>query len=113
MRLKDLEIYNLTLDLSEEVWEIYNSLTNDLKYNIGSQVIRSVDSIGANIAEGYGRFYYKDSIRFYYNARISLWESKHWVLLLYKRNLVSKEKYIKIIKKLEVLGKKLNGFIRK
>jgi len=77
MKLKDLEIYNLALDLSEEVWEIYNSLTNDLKYNIGSQVIRAVDSIGANIAEGYGRFYYKDSIRFYYNARGSLWESKH------------------------------------
>jgi four helix bundle protein len=84
----------------------------DLKYNIGNQVIRSIDSIGANIAEGYGRFHYKDSLKFYYNARGSLWESKHWVYLLYKRQLITKEKYEKMIGELELLGKKLNGFIK-
>ena len=111
MKLGDLEVYNSSLKLSEEIWKIYKLLDNDLKYNIGSQVIRSIDSIGANIAEGYGRFHYKDSVKFYYNARGSLWESKHWILLLYKRNLITKEIYIKIIKDLEILGKKLNAFI--
>jgi len=111
MKLGDLEVYNISLKLSEEIWKIYKLLNNDLKYNIGNQVIRSIDSIGANIAEGYGRFHYKDSIKFYYNARGSLWESKHWILLLYKRDLIAKEIYIKIIKDLEILGKKLNGFI--
>ena len=111
MKLGSLEIYNLAVDLSEEIWKVYKLLENDLKYNIGSQVIRSIDSIWANIAEGYGGFHYKDSVKFYYNARGSLWESKHWILLLYKRDLITKEIYIKIIKDLEILGKKLNGFI--
>ena len=111
MELGKLDIYKLSLSLSEEIWGIYNHLSNDLKYNIGNQVIRSIDSIGANIAEGYGRFHYKDSIKFYYNARGSLWESKHWVLLLYKRKLIQTEVFEKIIEKLDLLGKKLNSFI--
>ncbi len=100
MKLGNLEIYDIVLKLSDEIWKIYKLLDNDLKYNIGNQVIRSIDSIGANIAEGYGRFHYKDSVKFYYNVRGSLWESKHWVLLLC------------LITDLEILGKKLNIFIK-
>jgi len=81
-----LDVYKLSFNLSIEIWEVYYSLQTDLKYNIGSQVIRSINSIGANIAEGYGRFHYKDSLKFYYNARGSLWESKYWMYLLYKEN---------------------------
>ncbi|WP_421716492.1 four helix bundle protein [Arcobacter arenosus] len=111
MELGKLDIYKLSLNLSKEIWEVYSSLQTDLKFNIGNQVIRSIDSIGANIAEGYGRFHYKDSLKFYYNSRGSLWESKHWVYLLYQRKLIKKEKYEKLLEDLELLGKKLNGFI--
>jgi len=112
MELGKLEIYKLSLKLSDYIWDTYVDLPNDLKYNIGNQVIRSIDSIGANIAEGYGRFHYKDSIKFYYNARGSLWESKHWILLMYKRELLNREKYELLLNNLEILGKKLNGFIK-
>ncbi|MCK9162707.1 MAG: four helix bundle protein [Arcobacteraceae bacterium] len=111
MQLGKLDIYKHSVNLSKEIWEVYSSLQVDLKYNIGNQVIRSIDSIGANIAEGYGRFHYKDSLKFYYNARGSLWGSKHWVYLLYQRELLSKERYEKILGDLNLLGKKLNGFI--
>ena len=111
MELGKLEIYKISLDLSKEIWGVYSSLATDLKFNIGNQVIRSIDSIGANIAEGYGRFHYKDSMKFYYNARGSWWESKHWVYLLYQRKLISKELYKQMLEELELLGKKLNGFI--
>ena len=112
MKLGNLEVYNMALKLSDEIWGIYIALERDLKYNIGNQVIRSIDSIGANIAEGYGRFHYKDSVKFYYNARGSLWESKHWIFLLYKRGLINKEKFEQLVSDLEILGKKLNGFIK-
>jgi len=112
VELGRLEIYKISLTLSDTIWIIYSTLDNDLKYNIGSQVMRSIDSIGANIAEGYGRFHYKDSIKFYYNARGSLWESKHWIYLMYKRELINKKQYNQMIKNLEILGKKLNSFIK-
>jgi len=111
VKLEDLKIYRLSLELSEIVWEIYKNLERDIKWTIGKQFLESIDSIGANIAEGYGRFHYLDSIKFYYNARGSLWESKHWVTLMLKRKIVSQENYDTIASKLEKLGIKLNNFI--
>ena len=112
LELGKLDVYKLSLILSEEIWEVFKKLPKDLKYSIGNQAVQSIDSIGANIAEGYGRFHYKDSIKFYYNSRGSLWEAKHWVYLLYKRELIDKEKYENIMSILNKLGKKLNGFIK-
>lgn len=112
MELGKLEIYKLSLNLSKNIWEVYNNLPNDLKYNIGNQVIRSIDSIGANIAEGYGRFHYKDSLKFYYNSRGSLWEAKHWIYLLHQRKLITSKQYNDMLGDLELLGKKLNNFIK-
>jgi len=111
MELSKLEIYKISLKLSDSIWKIYKDLPNNLKYNIGDQVVRSVDSIGANIAEGYGRYHYKDSVKFYYNARGSLWESKHWFYLLYKRELINKSIFDNIMNDINILGKKLNNFI--
>lgn len=51
----------------------------------GQQFVSSVDSIGANIAEGDGRYHYLEKIKFYYNARASLVESCHWNDLLKER----------------------------
>ena len=111
MGLGKLDVYKISLNLSDKIWDVYKTLDRDLQYNIGSQVLRAIDSIGANIAEGYGRFHYKDSVKFYYNARASLWESKHWIYLLYKRDLIDMDLYNELMNKLELLGKKLNTFI--
>ena len=45
------------------------------KWGLAQQLMRSTQSIPANIAEGYGRYYYQDNIRFCYIARGSLTES--------------------------------------
>jgi four helix bundle protein len=49
--------------------EIALLLPKDEKWDLADQIRRSSKSVGANIAEGYGRFYYKDRVRFCYNAR--------------------------------------------
>jgi len=74
--------------------------------------MRSIDSVGANIAEGYGRFHYLDRIKFYYNARGSLLESKHWIYLLFKREKITNNEYKETIEKLNNLHVQLNGFIK-
>ncbi len=79
---------------------------------MGDQFISATDSVGANIAEGYGRFHYLDKIKFYYNSRGSLSEcSDHWLELLNERGKIQKpefEAYKKIAVELSV---KLNKFI--
>ncbi|MCA9380818.1 four helix bundle protein [Candidatus Dojkabacteria bacterium] len=109
--LSELEIYKIAVDLSENGWIIYEGLPKTHKYHIGDQVLRSLDSIAANIAEGYGRYHYKDSLRFYYNARGSLWEAKFWIETLNKRNLIIKDFYNPTLQMIEKEGVKLNNFI--
>ena len=110
-KLGDLEIYKIATDLSVTAWQVYETIPLHHKFHIGSQFLDSVDSIGANIAEGFGRYHYKDSLKFYYNARGSLHEAKHWTYLLKTRNLVEKELYQIILNSLEKEGVKLNNFI--
>lgn len=86
--LDKLEIYLLTRKLSDIVWNIYNRFDWQIKKIIGDQFIESTDSVGANIAEGYGRFHYLDKVKFYYNSRGSLLESRHWFELLCERKLI-------------------------
>lgn len=50
-------------------------LPSSEKYTLLDQIIRSSRSVAANIAEGHGRFYYKENIRFCRIARGSLEET--------------------------------------
>jgi four helix bundle protein len=83
------------------------------KKGMGDQFLRSTDSIGANIAEGYSRFHFLDKVRFYYNARASQSEAtEHWLELLLERGKISQdlfEEYKLISKELQI---KLNNFIK-
>ncbi|MFA7717578.1 MAG: four helix bundle protein [Candidatus Absconditabacterales bacterium] len=110
-KIEDLEIYKLSMDLSNICRGLYQKWDYSIKKITGDQFMRSIDSIGANISEGFGRFHYMDSVRFYYNARGSLFESKYRVKLLYERKTITKEDFIKIEKTLTTLGVKLNNFI--
>jgi len=111
-KLEDLRVYQSALELSRMAWEIYCRLPKEFRYDMGSQFIRSVDSIGANIAEGFGRFHYKDKIKFYYNARGSLWEAKHWLYLLHKRDFIDKTQFELFVNSIQQTGKQLNNFIK-
>ena len=108
----NLEVYKLSHDYNRHAWLIYQALNWQIKKIIGDQFIRSVDSIGANIAEGYGRYHYLDKIKFYYNARGSLLESRHWLCLLLERNIITAEQYQCLINIYNQTVIKLNSFIK-
>jgi four helix bundle protein len=111
-RLRDFDLYKEAVSLSFEAWELFKNFDWQVKKIIGDQFIRSIDSIGANIAEGYGRFHYGDRVRFCYNSRGSLLEAKHWVFLLYQRKIIEKGSYDKVIKMLDSINIKLNAYIK-
>ncbi len=111
--LTDLEVYQLSRKLSGSAWMIYQNLEKDLKWGIGQQFIRAIDSIGANIAEGYGRFHYLDKVRFYYQARGSYFEGvEHWLPLLFERKLISKDDFDELKSLGNEFQVKLNLFIK-
>jgi four helix bundle protein len=63
--LSDLEVYKLARELSKIAWEIYQDLDWQDKKTMGNQFLEATDSVGGNIAEGYGRHHYLDQIKFY------------------------------------------------
>ncbi|RZK51111.1 MAG: four helix bundle protein [Pedobacter sp.] len=65
-RIEDLEVYMLAEEFSNEVWDVLNKWDYFAKDTVGKQVCRSADSISANIAEGYGRFHFKENKNFCY-----------------------------------------------
>ena len=112
MELENLEVCRLARGASRAGWEIYKDFDWHQQKIIGDQFIRSLDSVGANIAEGYGRFHFLDKIKFYYNARGSLLEAIHWLNLMKERGLVDEKTASDLEKKLRELHITLNGFIK-
>ena len=110
--VKDLEVYKLAFTLTQLVWDIISNWGNFEKRSMGEQLIKASDSIGANLAEGFGRFHYKDNQKFCYYARGSLEETKHWLRIAIKRRLVANEQLSQITPLLEELSPKLNAYIK-
>ncbi len=96
---ENLRVYQLSEDLADEIWKIVSGWNNFAKDTIGKQIVRSADSIGANIAEGEGRGSFQDNRRFIKIARGSLQETQHWLRRAFKRDLLTDEQ-IKILKPL-------------
>ena len=94
IELENLEVYQFARKLSTIGWEMYDKLAWQDKKIMGDQFIESTDSVGANVAEGYGRFHWLDRIKFYYISRASFFEArKHWLELMLERKKISKELY--------------------
>jgi len=69
---ENLQIYQLAEKLSDEIWKTVASWDGFAKDTVGKQLVRSADSIGANIAEGSGRGTDQDNRRFLRIARFAL-----------------------------------------
>jgi four helix bundle protein len=107
-----LDIYKLSEQLSDEIWKIVVDWDQLARNTVGAQVVRSTDSIGANIAEGSGRGSDKDFLRFLRMARGSLYETKHWLRRAYRRDLLTVEASSRLKPLMDELVPKLNAYIR-
>ena len=111
MKLEDLDIYNLSMDLADSIYNVIAELDYFHKDTLGKQWIRAIDSVGLNISEGFGRYTHKDSRVFSIIARGSLYESKTCLNKVFRRNIISEEVYNELLKEHNKLGIKLNNFI--
>jgi four helix bundle protein len=91
--------------------EVLPLLPSEEKWNLNQQIRRSANSIPANIAEGYERFYYHDNIRFYYNARGSLEETLSHLVMCYELKYIPKTLFDTLDGDGEKLTQLINGYI--
>ena len=109
---ENLRVYQLSEEISDLIWEIVVKWKRLAQDTVGKQLIKSADSIGANIAEGTGRRSYADNRRFARIARGSLFEVKHWLRRAYRRDLLTENEVAKLQNLINELTPKLSAYIR-
>jgi four helix bundle protein len=107
-----LQVYQMSEALADNIWDIVMQWDSFARDTVGKQIVRSADSIGANIAEGSGRGSFQDNRRFIRIARGSLYEARHWLRRAYKRDLLTEAQIEKLKPIIENLPPMLNGYLR-
>lgn len=110
--LGDISAYSTAFGLSNFVWNIIQQWDYLSRKTIGSQFAEAVDSISANIAEGFGRYSKKDKIKFYRYSYGSVYESFDWNKKAYLRGLLNHEQYQHIYVELKKLLPDLHSLIK-
>ncbi len=71
MKLEELQVYQMAMDMGEEVWEIVIKWDYFLKDTIGKQLVRAADSVAANLSEGFGGYHCGGAKHFRYFCIVS------------------------------------------
>jgi four helix bundle protein len=112
LKLNDIDAYKIAFHLSNYIWDIVGKWDYFSKSTVGEQFVSAADSISANIAEGFGRYYKKDKIKFYWYSSGSVKECFDWNEKSKKRNLISIEEYKHIFEELQKIPEAINRLIK-
>lgn len=112
LNLEKIDAYVVAYRLGNEIWEIVAGWDKFEKWTLGMQVVRSADSISANIAEGFGRYHKKDKIKFYRYSYGSMKETIDWLQKAKDRKLLSDDKADHLFSKINTLPKHIHQLIR-
>jgi four helix bundle protein len=100
------------MEIGDSVWGIVDKWPAFAKDTLGKQLIRSADSIALNIAEGYGRYFYKENKIFCFYSRGSAKETASALKKATQRNLIIPEENAVLERKLISYFKLINGYIK-
>lgn len=112
LQINNIDAYIVAFNLSNIVWKIVSQWGYFEKDTLGKQFTRAVDSISANIAEGFGRYGKKDKINFYRYSYGSVKEALDWNEKAKSRKLILNSQYVCISQELEKLPKLINQLIQ-
>jgi four helix bundle protein len=107
----DLEVYKECRKLRMSISSLCKTFPIDEKYKLADQILRSSRSITANIAEGYGRFYFKENIQFCRTARGSLKETLEHLITAFDEKYISENELLNFKIQIDTCGKLVNGYI--
>jgi four helix bundle protein len=109
----DLHVWQEGHKLVIMVYKITEKFPKKETYSLIDQMRRSVASVTANIAEGFGRHSYKEKLQFYYLSQGSLTELKNFILIAKDVGYLDKESIKKLVDQANLTHQFLQGFIRK
>jgi four helix bundle protein len=109
--LEDLKILQTAEHIADALWKRVVQWEEFAKDVVGKQMAKATDSIGANIAESYGRFNYGEKLQFLYYSRGSLFETKYWLNRALTRELMQAEEVKGYASRLSEVARQLNTFV--
>jgi four helix bundle protein len=109
--LEDLRMLQDAEAIADGTWRQVVEWDQFARDVVGGQLARAADSIGANIAEAFGRFHYGEKLQFLYYARGSLFETKYWLNRALARRLMAHEQVQEYVTRLTGLARQLNAFV--
>jgi four helix bundle protein len=112
MKLEELKVYQLSMDIGERVYEVVIKWDYFSKDTVGKQLVRAADSIAANLSEGYGRYHFNEAKHFGYYSRGSLFETKTWLTKACNCKLISENDFNTFMNDIDIIGIKLNNYIK-
>jgi four helix bundle protein len=112
LKLDDLVVYQVAMEIGNDIYDIVYKWSYFDKDTLGKQIVKSAESIALNIAEGFGRYHYKENKNFCFYSRGSLFETQSALMKAKTRNLLDEQSYNIVNQKLERFHKLINGYIK-
>jgi len=109
---EDLEVWQRARTLRKGFSELARRLPSDEKFRLTDQILRAARSVTANIAEGYGRFHYQETIQFCRQARGSLFELLDHLTVAFDEKYVSKTEFDEFKTRIFEVVRLLNGYVQ-
>jgi four helix bundle protein len=108
--LEELRVLKDAEAVADGIWKLVVKWEPFARDVVGGQLARAADSIGANVAEAYGRFHYGEKLQFLYYARGSLFETKYWLNRALTRGLMAADQVQHYALQLTEVARQLNAF---
>jgi four helix bundle protein len=108
----DLEVWKKANSFAIRIYTITKGFPKDERFGLTDQIRRAASSIGANIAEGFGRYHTNDKIRFFYNSRGSISECMNHLYLAKGLGYLEVKETGELLGEMEQVKMMLNGLIR-
>lgn len=112
LKLNDIDAYKIAFHLSNYVWNRVIKWDHFARRTVGEQFVDAADSISANIAKGFGRYFKKDKIKFYWYSTGSVKECFDWNEKSKVRSLLTTDEYSHIFNELQKLPEAINRLIK-
>ena len=109
---ENLDVWQNARNMRNEISKIVKTFPKEEKYRLTDQMIRASRSITANLAEGYGRFHYKENIQFCRQARGSLFELIDHLTVALDEGYVTQDEFKSLKNNCYKILKMLNSYIK-